>query len=492
MRALCLMTLLLCPMMARAQRATPPPQEFVPGQYLVGLDRTSRLESDLVTDLQLDKDVFHVRRVHSEGIYLVEMLAGAPELDALGRLERIPGVEYVEGNGIMRLTHDSPDPLYPQQWAMPKISAPAAWNILRFGTVQVIAVLDSGVDYTHPDLASNMWRNPGEIAGNGVDDDSNGFVDDVYGYDFVNNDSSPMDDNGHGTHCAGAIGAVGDSYYGVAGINWRARIMALKVADSSGNVTWADAAAAMDYARLQGVEITSNSYGGYGYSATLYTAFAVAANQYGMLHVCAAGNDTVNNDVNGAYPASFTLQGVISVAASTTSDTRASFSNYGAASVDLAAPGVNILSTGLGGTYVTLSGTSMACPLVAGAALLINSRFPGMQTAQLRNALLSTVDVVPGLAGLVATSGRLNLHAAMMHACASYPLYVDCAFPVPSPHPHGQAGIWGTPFQTVAEALGAECQSGTIVVKASTCVMAVQTINSACHISSIGGSAVFR
>ena len=229
----------------------------------------------------------------------------------------------------------------------PGTSRPASANVL-------VGVIDTGVDYNHPDLAANIWTNPGEIAGNGIDDDGNGYIDDVHGYDFVNNDGDPMDDNGHGTHFSGTIGGVGNNGIGVAGVNWNVKIMALKFLDSGGSGSTANAVAGVQYATMMGVDVTSNSWGGGGFSQALYDAID-AAGAANIAFVAAAGNNGANNDTSPAYPAAYDLPNIISVAATDDNDELASFSNYGAASVDLGAPGVDILSTLPGNQYGLLS-----------------------------------------------------------------------------------------------------------------------------------------
>ncbi|MCA9169466.1 MAG: S8 family serine peptidase, partial [Planctomycetales bacterium] len=238
------------------------------------------------------------------------------------------------------------------------------------------------------------------------------FIDDIHGYDFVNEDGDPMDDNDHGTHVAGTIGAVANNGIGVAGVNWNVKLMALKFLDAAGSGFTSDAIRALNYAVAMGAQVSNNSWGGGGFSSSLYNAIsnASAANH---IFVAAAGNDAADNDAVPSYPANYDLPNVISVAATDRNDQLASFSNFGATTVDLAAPGVSILSTTPGNTYSSFSGTSMATPHVAGAISLVREMHPAWSNTQVINQILESVDIVPSLSGKVATGGRLNLGTAM-------------------------------------------------------------------------------
>ncbi len=313
------------------------------------------------------------------------------------------------------------------------IDAPEAWDLATGGDV-LVAVIDTGVDYTHPDLAANIWSNPGEIPGNGVDDDGNGFVDDVHGYDFANGDPDPRDDNNHGTHVAGIIAAAGDNGQGVVGVNWRARIMALKFMDANGRGSTSAAIQALDYAVRMGARVSNNSWGGGGFSRALQDAIA-AAGRAGHLFVAAAGNDGVNADRSPHYPSGYTLDNIVSVAATDDADRLAGFSNYGAASVDLGAPGVAIESTLRNNRYGSLSGTSMATPYVTGAAALLLAANPGLTVAQLKAALLDNVDPIAALRGRSVTGGRLNLFRALSAVAQAAPPANPAPPATPAPAP---------------------------------------------------------
>jgi subtilisin family serine protease len=289
-----------------------------------------------------------------------------------------------------------------------------AWGLTTGSKDIVVAVIDTGVDYKHSDLADNMFKNTREIPANKIDDDKNGYVDDVYGYDFANNDGDPMDGNGHGTHCAGTIGAVGNNMIGVAGVNWQVSIMAVKFLGDDGSGNTANAIKAIDYAVQNGAKVLSNSWGALlAYSRALQMAIERAM-KAGAIFVAAAGNDGLNNETYPTYPASYDLPNIVSVAAGDTeSGGLASFSNYGSKSVDIAAPGVNILSTYLKDGYAFMSGTSMATPHVAGALALMLSLKPDLKYDTLSQVLLESSAFTKQLWGKVATSGLLDVYAAV-------------------------------------------------------------------------------
>ncbi|MCB9536708.1 MAG: fibronectin type III domain-containing protein [Myxococcales bacterium] len=342
------------------------------------------------------------------GTWRVGLPAGVEVGRALLVLSADPDVDVVEPNYIVEAFELPDDPQYPQLWGLPRIGAPDAWTRTTGSQDVVVAVIDSGVLLTHPDLRDNLWTNPGEIPGNGVDDDGNGYVDDIHGYDFCNNDPDPTDDHFHGTHCAGTIAARGDNGVGVVGVAWRARVMALKFLCANGKGSTLAAAQAIRYAVDNGATLTSNSWGGGGASNTLYDAIRYAQD-HDQLFVAAAGNEGRDLGVFNSYPAGYDLPNIVSVAASDQGDRRAAFSNYNAQRVDLAAPGVAILSTGLGDDYRLAQGTSMATPHVAGALTLLYAREPGLGWQAARDALFDSVDPLPAWNGVVATGGRLNV-----------------------------------------------------------------------------------
>jgi subtilisin family serine protease len=348
---------------------------------------------------------------------------GVTTEQAIAAMQQNPRVRVVEPNYIVHALLAPADPLYPALWGLHNtgqsggtpgddIDAEHAWNIGTGSRAVKVAVIDTGVDYSHPDLAANIWTNPGEIPGNGIDDDHNGFVDDVHGWDFANDDNDPMDDVGHGTHVSGTIGALAENGIGVAGVNWQVTIIPVKFLGGDGSGTTADAITAIDYATLVGARVMNNSWGGGSYSQLLLDAIDRAGTA-GALFVAAAGNATNDNDNFPSYPATYAAPNIVSVAAIDRNDHLASFSNYGHASVDLGAPGVSILSTLPTGKYGTFSGTSMATPHVTGVAALVLSVAPNLTVPLLKQRLLLSTVPIPSLAGITVTGGRLNAARAL-------------------------------------------------------------------------------
>ncbi len=290
-----------------------------------------------------------------DGLQLAKLPQGASVDSALASYNAMPGVAYAQPNYLHYIEAVPNDARFEELWGMDNngqtggtpdadIDAPEAWDVQTGSSDVIVAVIDTGVDYNHPDLADNIWTNPGEIAGNGIDDDDNGFVDDIHGYDFFNFDSDPMDDHSHGTHCSGTIGAVADNGIGVAGVAHDVSIMALKFLSSDG---WGDTAAAIEcinYADMMGADIMSNSWGGGGYERAL--ADAIAGTD--ALFVAAAGNESSDTDSQPNYPSCYDSPNVVAVGATDHNDQPAWFSNFGVETVDLFAPGEEVLSTVLG------------------------------------------------------------------------------------------------------------------------------------------------
>ena len=375
------------------------------------------------------------------GMQALELSGQTTVKEAIDELESSPYVAYAEPNYIISLSlpetdpagPDNPsalsalsypnDPKYSEQWALlnsgqtggtsgADIKASGGWDITTGSKDIVVAVIDTGVDYTHPDLAANIWTNPNEIPNNGIDDDNNGYIDDVHGYDFINNDNDPMDDNGHGTHCAGVIGAAGNNGVGIAGLAWNVKIMPLKFLRSDGNGDTSAALNAIAYAKRMGANVISCSWGGTSKSQALGDAIAST----NTLFACAAGNEGANNDVTSHYPSGFDSPQIISVAASDANDQMPSFSNYGATTVDVAAPGDSILSTyrtSSGNQYVKMKGTSMSTPYVAGLAALILSKDPSLSPTQIKEKMMDNVDQVSAFSGKTVSGGRIDVQKAL-------------------------------------------------------------------------------
>lgn len=348
---------------------------------------------------------------------------------AIEVLQKLPFVEYAEPDYVLQA--DTSDTLFDLQWGLHNtgqrirnipgnfdadIDAPEAWAITTGDPAIVVAVIDTGVEYTHEDLINNAWINPGEIPGNNTDDDGNGYIDDIYGWDFVGNDNNPMDEEGHGTHVAGTICAEGNNGVGVSGVAWQCKIMVLRFLGPDGGWT-SDAIAALNYAVDKGVRVSNNSWGGGGYSLSLYNAIQNAGNIAGHLFVAAAGNgglDGIGDDTDIAphYPSSYDLGNIISVAATDNRDRLAGFSNYGTTSVDIGAPGVDIASTMLS-EYYWDSGTSMATPHVTGVAALILGLHPEFTNTQTRDRIFNTSRAIDALNGKTVTGGVVNAYEAL-------------------------------------------------------------------------------
>lgn len=400
--------------------------DFVPGRVIVSLKNDEiRTMSSMFKGLDV-VDMKSLNTVSSndistqsvnEDVYLLTLASEEKEdvLDAIDILKDCSYVNYAEPDYYLYATDVTPnDTYFSEQYGMTKIQAPAAWSLSKGSSNVLVGIIDSGVDYNHVELSSNMWRNPGEIAGDGIDNDGNGYVDDVYGWDFADNDNNPMDENGHGTHCAGVVAAASNNGKGVAGICWNAKIVALKFMDSEGAGSTSAATEAINYATMMNIPITNNSWGGGGYSQAMYNAI----NRTGLF-VAAAGNEGYNLNNRNSYPATYTCANIVSVAATDSRDRIASFSNYSTTKVDIAAPGVDILSTWPGNQLAYLDGTSMATPHVTGAAALLLSYRPGLTKTQLVNAILNNVDKVSGLKTKVKTSGRLNVYKMLKNTAAT-------------------------------------------------------------------------
>ena len=396
--------------------------DFVQGELLVKFSSSlSRAQREAILST---KRFTRLRRFEAVDIDLVRVPPGLAVASAAGGLRSLSGVVMVQPNYMRHAVQSAPpsDPFWLEGrlWGLDKIQAQGAWNRYSRGDGSVVvASIDTGVNYTHPDLAANMWRNPLEVAGNGIDDDGNGYVDDVFGIDARNHSGNPYDEHGHGTLTAGVIAGVGDNDLGVVGVNWNARILACKFLGADGTGTDAGAIECFNYIvnlRNRGVNIRVSSNGwGDGRSdeapAGALKAAIGTAGEAGILNVFGAGNDGKNTDGAPFDPASFRLPSIVSVASSGRFDERSGFSNYGRETVDLAAPGEDIFSTHLA-AYGFASGTSMAAAHVAGAAALLSAIDPTMPADKIKAILLKTVDQSSDWVDRVASGGRLNLSRA--------------------------------------------------------------------------------
>jgi subtilisin family serine protease len=315
------------------------------------------------------------------------------------------------------------------------IDASEAWDVTTGAAAITVGILDTGIDLTHPDLVPNLWANPGESGAgretNGVDDDANGLVDDWRGWDWVADDNAPADENWHGTHVAGTVGARGNDATGIAGVAWHVGLAPLRVLDASGDGQVSDLISAYGYARQKGLKIVNASLGGSTGSQAEYDAIALASN---TLFVVAAGNggpDQIgdNNETTPQYPCNYNLPNIVCVAATDNRDVLAGFSNYGSTAVDLAAPGVDIASSIPEGAWALASGTSMATPHMSGAAALEWTHYPTATVAQIRAALLNSVDAKSSLTGKTVTGGRLNAYRALGGVPALPPATQPAALP---------------------------------------------------------------
>jgi subtilisin family serine protease len=393
------------------------PSTFEPGELLVRFSSSSTTTAR--ADALADLGATVAERLPLSGLVRVRLDPGMSVAAAQSALERRPEVRYAGPNHRYRFFATPNDPAFGagDLWGLHQasdadIDAPEAWDITTGSAAVTVAVVDSGLDHTHPDLTANVWANPGETP-NGLDDDGNGRVDDVRGWDFAENDALPNDVVEHGTHVAGTIGAAGNNGTGVTGVNWNVRLMAVKV----GNATIPEDAvvAGFQYACAKGAKVVNGSFGGGSYSQPILDAINACPN---TLFVFAAGNDGTNNDGLPTYPCSYSAPNIVCVAATDDADTLAWFSNYGANAVDLAAPGEGILST-IPGAYAFYDGTSMASPHVAGAAALVLADRPALAPVELRRALMLAADPKPSLTGLVGSGGRLNVRRALTQEVAA-------------------------------------------------------------------------
>ncbi len=400
-------------------------QAFAPGRIIVKAEEEA--PANAVESLNRETEASIEERLPVSGVEVVDLPRDLSVAEAVERYESSPDIEYAEPDYEVEPSQSIPMPKDPEYSKLhglnntgqysgtvgADISAPEAWSITTGNVNTVVAVIDTGVDINHMDLKNNIWVNEDEIPGNGTDDDNNGYVDDVNGWDFRNEDNTVFDadENPHGTHVAGTIAAEGDNGIGVTGVSWRTKVMSLKFIGPESGYT-SDAVEALNYAVKEGVKISNNSWGGGGYSRTLEDALD-KADAAGHLFVAAAGNEAADTDATPHYPSSYDSPNVISVANTDNNDLLKDTSNFGATSVDLAAPGKWIYSTLPNNTYGYKSGTSMATPHVSGVAALVKSQNPELSDEQIKAQLLNSVDKKASLDGRVLTGGRLNAARAV-------------------------------------------------------------------------------
>lgn len=407
-----------------AKNETP---EFVSGEYVVQL-KTGVSQKQLAKALSSPLN-FKIKSWWPQ--FKLAVLKSNSPLDPKGILSSFVGhplIRKIEPNYIYRIHRRPNDPDLSQLWGLVNegqadsknamglpgmdIGAEQAWDLQTGNQDLVVAVIDTGINYQHPSLNENIWTNEAELNGQaGVDDDGNGYIDDVHGYDFVNKDGDPMDDHGHGTHCSGTIGARGDDGVSIAGVVWKTKLMGIKFLSKSGSGNLEDAVLGIKYAMAMGAKVMSNSWGGGGYSEILKDAIQEAGDR-GIIFTAAAGNNSSNNDQTPSYPASYNLPNVISVAAVDNRGHLAKFSNFGRRTVHVAAPGVNIYSSIVNG-YDSWSGTSMATPHVSEVVALLLAEEPLLTPIEVRQRLVTTSKPLANLKSQVAAGGMVNAFYAL-------------------------------------------------------------------------------
>lgn len=407
--------------------------ESVPGEYIVGLKAQNKISSMSVNKLSTMLGSYVKATIPSQNVVVIKKPVFETTASVFNSLQNNPLVDFIEPNYIYRANNLPNDPDFGNLWGLKNtglkdtdgqkgtagidINAEKAWDIQTGSKKVVVAVIDTGVDYNHPDLKANMWVNEAELNGQaGVDDDGNGVIDDIHGYNAHSNNGDPMDDAGHGSHCAGTIGAKGNDGFGITGVNWDVSIMAVKFLGGDGSGTLQGAIDAIDYATKMKVNIMSNSWGGGGESKALYNAI-IQARKAGILFVAAAGNgdywgNGIDNDKRPNYPSNYRASNMIAVAAIDNKGERARFSNFGLKTVHVAAPGVNIVST-VDGKYDSYSGTSMATPHVSGVAALLLANEPTLTPLQIRNRLMKTVRPLKSMEGKSVSGGMVDAYLAL-------------------------------------------------------------------------------
>jgi thermitase len=414
---------------AGVAHANAPKIEAVPGEYVVRLKPNMIMTMSKQT-LSSALGAYIESTIPTQNIVVVKKPVFESMASSLQTLKANPLVEVAEPNLIYRANRLPNDPLLGSLWGMKNvgqkdpankvgvagvdIGAEQAWDITTGSEEMVVAVIDTGIDYNHPDLKDNLWVNEAEANGQaGVDDDKNGVIDDIHGYNAITGSGNATDDQGHGSHCAGTIGAKGDNGVGVVGVNWNVKLMAVKFLSASGSGSLADAVKAIDYANRMGAKVLSNSWGGGGFSQTLLDVIK-QSHEKGAVFIAAAGNDNNNNDSRPSYPATYAVPNMISVAAIDNQGARASFSSYGKKTVHIGAPGVNVNST-TGGAYDDFSGTSMATPHVAGVVALLWGHEPQLTNLEVRERILKTARPIASMKNKTSTGAMVNAYTALMN-----------------------------------------------------------------------------
>lgn len=441
-------------------------QNYVPGEVLVKLK--GKMSAAVVNNFmgKMKGKMALKGSFSSMNMHRFELKAGESINNAIAELKTNPDVQYAEPNYILQKTQDSlqssqtlsgsdltallqSGDVYTQSYANTKVDQ--AWvqmkTLAQNPARPIVAVIDTGVDYSHPIFQQSgaMWNNPGETPGNGIDDDGNGYIDDVYGYDFHNRDSSPMDDDEHGTHCAGIILGIGQDIFATSLEPAKVRIMALKFLGADGSGATSDAISAIYYAVNNGAQVINNSWGGSNYSQALHDALNYAY-QHKVFVASAAGNGRngvgYDTDATPLFPASYPVPGQAAVAASTDWDNLASFSNFGASSVHVAAPGVSILSSIPNNSYRYMSGTSMAAPFISGLAALALREAPNLSGYQIRELFMNSSDYVSSLSSKTLSHGRIDVYGVIMGAKAQ--INTTAYQPAYSPEARGMASTGGS------------------------------------------------
>lgn len=428
-RIIKLLTLLALTLSLNVFAAEP---EAIPGEYIVKLKPMMGVMSANTQVLSQRLGAYVKSTIPEFNLLVVKRAVVETQSSATKALNQNPLVEYSEPNFVYRISKSPNDPDFGKLWGLSNsgqkdsqsiagivgvdIAAEKAWDIETGSQNTLVAVIDTGIDYNHPDLVANLWTNEAELNGKpAVDDDGNGIIDDIHGASFVDAakpNGDPLDDHGHGTHCSGTIGGTGNDGKGIVGVNWNVRIIAAKFLSADGSGSLEGAIKAIAYVNKMGAKVLSNSWGGGGYSQALKDVIE-ETNKSGAIFLAAAGNESNNNDAAPSYPASYEVANVVSVAAIDNRGGIASFSNYGKKSVHLGAPGVNIYSSIKGGAYDSWSGTSMATPHVSGVAALVASHEPNLTGLEIKQRLISTTTTLASLRGKTSTGGLLNAYNAL-------------------------------------------------------------------------------